>query len=156
MGTVDIELEKEISYFFGIKDIERVADCYFRIFSQKDEEMLPILHEAYELIESCVGWSFDTWEAAKIEQEIIYAFRKCASFEEIVDLYKKIYSVIFGYPQDSFDKIAQLRAFLFTYQRQGELSGPLTLEDKSFLVSTARLSEHYLQEFERLAKSREG
>jgi len=154
VSTLDIDFEKQISYFFGIRDIQPIADCYFKIFSQKDEKMLPILHQAYELIQSLVEWNFDTLEAAKIEQEIIYAFRKPTPFEEIVDRYKKIYSIIFSRPRDSFDKIAWLRTFLFTYQKQAELLGPLTPEDKSFLISIARLSEHYLQGFEELAKSK--
>lgn len=148
MKALDISFEAEISYFFGIKDPQPIVDIYFTIFSRPKEEMLSILHKAYELIQSLVPWTFDTLKAAELEQEIIEAYEEMKPFEKIADLYKRIYATIFNQPVDSFSKIAYLRTFLFTYQQKAESIGPLSPEEKSFLISIARMSERHLKEFE--------
>lgn len=152
--SLDIPFETEISYFFGIKDpylIASIADLYFNIFSQTHEEMLATLNQVYQKIQTLVPWKFNAEKAAKLEQDIIYAFRDMASLESLICLYKQIYAVIFNQQEENFDKIAQLRAFLFFYKENIERTSPLTIQDKDFIISIARLSESYLQEFEEKA-----
>lgn len=148
MSDYDLDFETKTCYFFGIKDFQPIADLYFNVFKQTGEEMLATLHKVYLKIQTYTPWKFDALKAAKLEQEIIHAFDAFASFESIVDLYRQIYACIFNQDKEEFDKIAQLRAFLFYYKDNIDRTGKLTDEDKALLVSIARLSEYYLKEFE--------
>lgn len=145
------DFSHQISYFFGCNNTKPIMDLYLKALKQPEESMLKTIHQVYNIIEAQTPFTFDTQEAAKIELEIIKACRSSIPFDDFCALYQKIYAHIFNQPKSGFRIIAELRAFIFTLQRDIEQSHPLTEEEKNLIISTAQLSKSYLEKFELLA-----
>lgn len=151
---VNEEFEREIGYFYGIEDMERVEQYYLEglkgvAWRKKEEKVIECLEKAYEEVKVQRGWDFNVRSAAELEHELIMANRKGVGFEKFVAVMKRLYAVVFNEEEEMFEKAGWLRVFLYQYKGKCVKRGRISEEDKQLLIDIAKRSEDELRKFER-------
>lgn len=148
-----LRLEKEIAYFFGVREPELVASHYIeaiKLLEQRNSftthelrnQMLPHLEAAYTEVKKQTRFIFDIQKAAYWELELFMANIEHASFEREYMLLLNIYKEVFGTITDNIKNAAMLRTFLYKYKDQLMSSEkPLSNDDFSFLKQIAQKTE---------------
>lgn len=150
---VIMSFEKQIAYFFGVSQIEPVAQAYLQALKKLEEvgpngskELLPYLEMAYKEIAHQRNLNFDTTKAADLELQIILGNALGASFETIQDLMIRLYTLVFHSHSPAIKKAAMLRTFLYQYKAEVMKEGEIPSEDKKLMVDLAKASERYLDQ----------
>lgn len=153
-----LQFEKEIAYFYGASDPERIANHYLDALKQLEilginasdevlaKKMLPALVQAYTEVSKQTQLKFDINKAAKLELALILSQARKASFEKIQIIMQGLYKEIFKSDLFSIHKAAMLRTFLYQYKinvLQNE--DALTENDKKLMLLLAKMSEEELQ-----------
>jgi hypothetical protein len=148
-----MSFEKQIAYFFGVSQIEPVAQAYLQALKKLEEvgpngskELLPYLEMAYEEIAHQKNLNFNTTKAADLELQIILGNALGSSFETIQDLMIQLYTLVFDSHSPHIKKAAMLRTFLYQYKAEVIKEGEISPEDKKLMVDMAKASERYLDQ----------
>jgi hypothetical protein len=153
-----LQFEKEIAYFYGASDPNRIADHYLEALKQfeilgitekeevLEEKMLPPLVQAYAEIAKQIHLEFDINEAAKLELSLILSQARKEPFEKINIIMQDLYKGIFKSDSFSIYKAAMLRTFLYQYKISVlQKEDHFTENDKNLMLLLAKMSEEELQ-----------
>ena len=152
-----LRLEKEIAYFFAVKQPELVARHYIEAikFLEKRHEMtekelkigmLAHLLAAYAEVKKQGNFNFDIEKAAALELDLFMGNIEHASFEKEYALLLSIYKEVFGTMTHEIRSAALLRTFLYKFKNHLMSSGNiLSDDDVAFLKIIAQQSEIALE-----------
>ena len=151
------QFEKDIAYFYGAKNPEKISEHYIKAIQEFEklgpganndllkQTMFNRLKEAYAEVRAQTSLQFDTEKAAQYEFKLILAQAKAAPFENIYQIMLDLYHEVFQSDALAIHKGAMLRTFLYKY-KIGLLkrSDKLSNDDQIFMRSIARESEREL------------
>lgn len=148
-----LQFEKDIAYFFGVKDQELVAKHYVRavelyellkaeLSEQKmQEQLLPHFILAYQEVAKQTGRDFDIKKAAHLEWELAMVFDRGLSFEASCQILVEIYQTVYQESSPQIDKAAMIRTFLYQYKNDiFKKTGHLSIKDRKTILHLASLS----------------
>lgn len=152
-----LDLEKEIAYFYGAQNPERIVYFYISAINEfeklgvkADEKalkkvMIEPLKQAYMEVQSQTSLNFNPEKAAQYEFKLILAQAKEETFEAINKIIFNLYNEIFQSNSIAVRKAAMLRTFLCKYKMALLKSGSVWTEgDKTIMRAIAKESEKEL------------
>lgn len=149
-----ITFEEELAYFFGVADSQPVKEMYLSALEKlslgnnnsiSKQEALEFLQKAYQSVADQNEWNFDISKAAELELQIILGHQKGIAVQDIEQLMRQLYTVVFQMDSPQIVKAAKLRTFLYQYKLTQELSP----EDKTLLLEISNHSKFLLNSLKR-------
>lgn len=148
--------EKELAYYFDVKDPEPVIANYLFALSILESHgirhpsikslMLPFLESAYTSIAQQRNWHFDIQKAAALEYEIIIGN---AEGKDISSKQIELYQTIYETNNFAIEKAVMIRSFIYKYKiKVLQEERTLSQEEIDLLLQLAKLSECYLKSLE--------
>jgi hypothetical protein len=153
-----LQFEKDIAYFYGASDPQRIASHYLEALKQLEllgintsdeileKKVLPALIQAYTEVSKQIHLEFDINKVAMLELSLILSQARNESFEKIKKIMQDLYKEIFKSDLFRIQKAAMLRTFLYQYKvsiLQNE--NTLSENDKNLMLLIAKMSEEELQ-----------
>jgi len=152
-----IEFEKEIAYFYGASNPEKMAEHYIKalielenIGIETDQDLLemamidPLIH-AYQEVKIQTQLDFNVKMGAFHEFRLICAQANGDSFDKIYSIMMDLYQEVFNTSDIRIHKAAMLRTFLYKYKMSlmGK-NGTLSPDDRNLISTMAKASEKEL------------
>lgn len=155
------DFEKKLAYYFGVKNPEPIIESYVKALKKLErigseaslnvleEELIPLLEEAYKEIAAQKGLSFDPHEAAKLELQIILGNAQGASFEAVQNHMSQLYAHVFQSTSPNIRKAAMLRTFVYQYKVDVlKRDKGITDAEMNMLISLSETSKELLNSLE--------
>lgn len=123
-----MDFEKDIAYFYGAKDPEKVSSLYIKAIQALEElglkskeetlqaAMLGPLNQAYAEVKHQTNLTFNPTKAAVFEFQLILAQAQTKPFEDIYSIMMNLYHEVFSSEDPAIHKAAMLRTFLYKYK----------------------------------------